>query len=409
MVQLNELLKSDYLCLNSYEERIGANERGEALSLEKIVHIKDLQRNAAKRTRNDSSSDKCVKLFKCENDTKIEVSSTNHIEMESGVTMIEQDSCDAKHTDEEFMSIQIKSENGEHENQPLLTPPVFDIQQPFKTECQQSKLNAPRKKKEATQQQNFKPTKHEQMQNYKPLIDEESIRQVEQGWTLENVGDVTIGDLYLMFGSDCRLTLEYEISTVKTVKNDDELQIGPKLRSLIAIATLMEGASNPILSNFFSKHMCEKSTEHKPLDFKLPKTELYHRLTQRKAHPTRWWQQRTRNSAVSPLPGNHVVRDLYETHKPKVEINVGEKSSKIQHPASDEDVEKIIDAKISNIAESKNSNNSFSESSRSSMRSLFDCLTMNNGRMDPIDEGMRFYDRFHSLYMIIHLDSFSYK
>lgn len=387
MVQLNELLSSDYLCLNSYEDRIGATVRGEALCLEKLVHIKDLQRNAAKRSRHDSSSDKMVKLIKTEPEVKSEV---HQIEMEPGLAVIEPDTvaCDTKKPDEAFASLQIKREEIRNDIDSLLLTlsPNIDVP-PVKIE---PKPITTRKKKEAPQI--WKGPKHEQEKNYKPLIDEESIRQVRQGWTLENVGDVTIGDLYLMLGSDCRLTLEYEVSPVKSaLRNDDDIQIGPKLKSLVAIATLMENASNPILTNFFSKHLCEKSAgDQKPMDFKLPKTDLFHRFGARKIHPAKWWQQRPRNPETSaPPPGNHVVRDLYETQKmTRVEMNVPERSVNVQQAIREEDVQRIIEDKIQNISESGRLNDSFSDSSRSSMRSIFDCLTMNNRPVNHMNEGM---------------------
>lgn len=58
MIQLNEMLSSYNLCLNSYESRIGAKTRGEGLCMEKNLHIKEFLKNSSKRVRNDSVSDK---------------------------------------------------------------------------------------------------------------------------------------------------------------------------------------------------------------------------------------------------------------------------------------------------------------------------------------------------------------
>lgn len=58
MIQLNEMLSSYNLCLNSYEARIGAKTRGEGLCMEKNSHIKELLKNSSKRVRNDSASEK---------------------------------------------------------------------------------------------------------------------------------------------------------------------------------------------------------------------------------------------------------------------------------------------------------------------------------------------------------------
>lgn len=385
LIQLNELLSSDYLCLNSYEERIGATIRGEPLCLERLVHIKDLQRNSTKRARNDSTSEKPFKIMKIENEVKTtEMNSTIQTElMETGISVIDHKNNELSHSkknDTNSATFLSQVKNGEHSYGNTQMLQVHSkIEAATKAEQTVSKhTTSAKKKKDALQI--FKITKQQQLQNYKPLIDEESVRQVRQGWTLENVGDVTIGDLYLMLGTDCRLTLEYEISPAKPIANEDDLKIGRKLKSLVAIATLMEGGSNPILSNFFSKHACEKATgDQKPMDFKLPKTELYHRLTARKLHPARLWQQRPR--APVSIPGNHVIRDLYEKQRTNV-VNNRNMPLNEQQTINEEDVQKIIEDKIQDISDNVNS---YPESSRSSMRSLLDCLTLNNGTVDDLN------------------------
>lgn len=45
--------------------------------------------------------------------------------------------------------------------------------------------------------------------SYRPLINDEVTQKIRKGWTLDDVGDITIGDLYLMFGQDARVRLEY--------------------------------------------------------------------------------------------------------------------------------------------------------------------------------------------------------
>ncbi|XP_035779040.1 protein cramped-like [Anopheles albimanus] len=45
---------------------------------------------------------------------------------------------------------------------------------------------------------------------FRPLVSEEEIRKIRDGWTLTNVGDLTVGDLYLIFGEDMKLYLEYD-------------------------------------------------------------------------------------------------------------------------------------------------------------------------------------------------------
>jgi hypothetical protein len=59
MVNFSEFLSSYNICLNSYEQRIGAKVRGETLCSEKFNSLKEsIKTNAAKRQRNDSGCEK---------------------------------------------------------------------------------------------------------------------------------------------------------------------------------------------------------------------------------------------------------------------------------------------------------------------------------------------------------------
>lgn len=58
MVNLTEFLSSYSICLNSYEQRIGAKVRGEALCAEKLHNFKERMGANAKRQRHDSGSEK---------------------------------------------------------------------------------------------------------------------------------------------------------------------------------------------------------------------------------------------------------------------------------------------------------------------------------------------------------------
>uniref|UniRef100_A0A182IP58 Myb-like domain-containing protein n=1 Tax=Anopheles atroparvus TaxID=41427 RepID=A0A182IP58_ANOAO len=44
----------------------------------------------------------------------------------------------------------------------------------------------------------------------RPLVSEQETQRIRDGWTLSNAGDLTIGDLYIMFGEDMKLHLEYD-------------------------------------------------------------------------------------------------------------------------------------------------------------------------------------------------------
>lgn len=44
---------------------------------------------------------------------------------------------------------------------------------------------------------------------FKPLLNEEVIQRIRNGWTSSTAGDITIGDLYVVFGHDSKLELDY--------------------------------------------------------------------------------------------------------------------------------------------------------------------------------------------------------
>uniref|UniRef100_A0A182N409 SANT domain-containing protein n=1 Tax=Anopheles dirus TaxID=7168 RepID=A0A182N409_9DIPT len=48
------------------------------------------------------------------------------------------------------------------------------------------------------------------MSHLRPLITEEEIQRIRDGWTLGSVGDLTVGDLYIMFGVEMKVELEYD-------------------------------------------------------------------------------------------------------------------------------------------------------------------------------------------------------
>lgn len=44
---------------------------------------------------------------------------------------------------------------------------------------------------------------------FKPLISDDVIKKIRKGWTISNAADITLGDLYVVFGQDSKLDLEY--------------------------------------------------------------------------------------------------------------------------------------------------------------------------------------------------------
>uniref|UniRef100_A0A182PI23 Myb-like domain-containing protein n=1 Tax=Anopheles epiroticus TaxID=199890 RepID=A0A182PI23_9DIPT len=46
--------------------------------------------------------------------------------------------------------------------------------------------------------------------HFRPLVSEEQMQRIRDGWTLQNVGDLSVGDLYIMFGAEMKVELEYD-------------------------------------------------------------------------------------------------------------------------------------------------------------------------------------------------------
>ncbi|XP_050079701.1 protein cramped [Anopheles maculipalpis] len=51
---------------------------------------------------------------------------------------------------------------------------------------------------------------HPSMNHFRPLVSEEQMQRIRDGWTLDSVGDLTVGDLYIMFGTEMKVELEYD-------------------------------------------------------------------------------------------------------------------------------------------------------------------------------------------------------
>lgn len=241
-VNLTDFLNSYSLCLNSYEERIEVKVRSETLCAEHITNVKEAIKSNTKRQRHDSGSEKKspdMKRTKAHENEKYE-----HDIMKKSASSTSQDGMSTTSTedlagihddrDRDFMS-------------PTNENAIFDIdgvnQMPeslsadecerddlikFKADHQideinsiadtrkddQKHLSLNKKKNDHKTQLNLNKKRMELKTNnresFRPLIDEETIQKIRQGWTIFNVGDVTVGDLYIMFGQDSKLRLEYK-------------------------------------------------------------------------------------------------------------------------------------------------------------------------------------------------------
>lgn len=285
MLQLNELLSSYNICLNSYEEKIGAITRGETLCEEKI---KEMMKIHSKRVRHDSGTEKNIspelKKPKQEDDKKIDIGLETVMIMENGSLSSESgvECLDMKNDSDSSRcaSIISKDKDSVKEGCSSSTDTEFTIKSTIESSAKtvvqtKTSLNLVHSKiKRARDALNCRSSSKE-ISNYKPLLNNEAISKIREGWSLKNAGDIVIGDLYLMFGAEGKLYLEYywmdddsvvfekkdcdivnevvaEENTQKEVKN----LLGNRLKTLLTMSNLLD-RNKPIVSCTCG-HICEK-------------------------------------------------------------------------------------------------------------------------------------------------------
>ncbi|XP_055304646.1 protein cramped isoform X2 [Sitodiplosis mosellana] len=239
-VNLTDFLNSYSICLNSYEERINASVRGESLCAEHITNVKETIKSNTKRQRHDSGSEKKspdTKRTKATDGEKFE-----HEVMKKAMSSTSQDgmSTSEELVDErEFSSPTYENAMFEIEDANCHIPESSSADEceteinlwngaKFKFEPPDDLNSAVDIKKEPPDQRNINKTtkktenkSHLAMnkkrdlrttnrESFRPLINEEVIQKIRKGWTIFNVGDITIGDLYIMFGQDSKVRLEYK-------------------------------------------------------------------------------------------------------------------------------------------------------------------------------------------------------
>lgn len=260
MVNLAEFLSSYSICLNSYEDRIGVTVKGEQLCTERLNSLKEIIRTNSKRQRHDSSSDKKSPEYKrARSDMTADRRADKHklidgtdegkctvvvgddfgqtlksnlIEIE-GIAQIDmQDESDSKASikTEENLDIlatqQVETRVSDVTDAKLQTLPNSSIVQDIKIDSTESHTvdnviavdkpaDQKQKKKETKAQTNKK--KENKKESFRPLLNDETVRKIKKGWNLLDVGDLTIGDLYIMFGQDFRVNLEYSWMEQKKV------------------------------------------------------------------------------------------------------------------------------------------------------------------------------------------------
>lgn len=239
-VNLTDFLNSYSICLNSYEERINASVRGEGLCAEHITNVKETIKSNTKRQRHDSGSEKKspdtkrTKATDCEKFEHEVMKKSMSSTSQDGMSIIEE-----LVDDREFSSPTYENAMFEIEDANCHIPESSSADEceteinlwngaKFKFEPSDDLNSAADIKKEPTDQRIINKTtkktdnksqlamnkkrdlRTNNRESFRPLINEEVIQKIRKGWTIYNVGDITIGDLYIMFGQDSKVRLEYK-------------------------------------------------------------------------------------------------------------------------------------------------------------------------------------------------------
>lgn len=243
MVNLTEFHSSDNICLNSYEERIGVTTRSETLCSERVNSLKEMVRANTKRQRHDSGSEKKspdTKRSRIDTDkyetnsykrgasTKLsdEHSTTDEEKFDAdyigttsesamfdieGISQIADSLSADEYEDANVIKSEIKAE-------PFDEPNNIDTQKDNEAdlehlanvpECIKQNLIKKQKRDQKNSISAMNKKRDIRKESFRPLISEDVIKEIRKGWTMENVGDLTIGDLYVMFGQDSKVMLEY--------------------------------------------------------------------------------------------------------------------------------------------------------------------------------------------------------
>lgn len=239
MVNLTDFSNSYSICLNSYEDRIGAQVRGEELPVEKFLTHKERAMNG-KRLRLDSGgegggggkkgaqekekkgatnsglkgeSNSDGETSKCASGMDVVQSEEELARPNSPVDIQMFDFSAISATEDRDDRIDLFSDNSEDKRLTVKSDAETESvtkEAPIGSAGGSSKTAASSKRGSGKSDASVTSKPVNRPASFKPLISEEVIRKIKEGWTVTNCGDLTFGDLYVMFGNDFKINLEYK-------------------------------------------------------------------------------------------------------------------------------------------------------------------------------------------------------
>ncbi|GJQ87687.1 hypothetical protein Trydic_g17505 [Trypoxylus dichotomus] len=171
-LNLSEYLTSQSVCLNAYEERFGVKTRGEQIWLSSYpsCRVGSSKRGGTKRPRQESNCEK--------------TSPTN-----------------------KALTTTDNNENCVSDDLPASVSDVIDEAVNTLLALQQHQQQLPESAGSSDEKPEVVEVKQEVIEDMEKKHSDAA--KIRSGWTLKDCGTLSIGDLYLMFGSDSKLILEY--------------------------------------------------------------------------------------------------------------------------------------------------------------------------------------------------------
>lgn len=249
-INLTDFLTSYSICLNSYEERIDATVRGESLCAEYMNNYKETAKSNTKRQRHDSGSEKkspdAKRNRSGESETKsspeeankriddgtedhlgsmvdekpleLDFASPTHentmFEIEGITQIVECLSADEGDRDDKIVE-DTKSGPSNSSDESSATDFVAVDAKKESTDGSAEQLDCLKRVPSKNKRSDTKKREARARENFRPLIADDVIQKIRRGWTMHDVGDITVGDLYLMFGQDSVVRLEYKWITIE--------------------------------------------------------------------------------------------------------------------------------------------------------------------------------------------------
>lgn len=263
LLSITEYLSSVNICLTAYEERMGVKIKGEFLNIERCTATNSSGQSSSvtpnannKRLRTESGSEKrspeqLKRLKNLDNSFETLEDATLATNDHDSSLLIpkNESSCDELSDEiQELLSDSIEINTSKEDlilqakHPPPPPPPLPPIAVPSinlntttaTTTSSSADISNPTCNSHLSTQTTARSkrsinTKTSRTGVFKPLLNDDIIQSIRSGWTASTAGDITIGDLYVVFGHESKLEMDYywmpdeKSYTIKTESQNSSL------------------------------------------------------------------------------------------------------------------------------------------------------------------------------------------